>query len=179
MFGQPSRSLELAVPCSHGAGRVPAGEGIAMKRMVLAVSLLGLSVVAGCKKGGGGNHPDFPGTADGAKAMMSEFLKPGADLAKLSNGLRPDADDYAAVFTGEAADKIKKAMDPAWDSGQMVIKGNPGQSEVLMASATVDDLKAGTGGAGSCPGGYREAAAQMKSGLTVHCFKFVEPGKTL
>lgn len=150
-----------------------------MKRVAAAVVLMGLSVVAGCKKGGGGSHPDFPGTAEGAKAMLGELLKPNADVAALSKGLRPDPDDYAAVFSGDAAEKIKKVMDPAWDSGQLVLKGNPGQTELLMASASVDELKAGTGGAQSCPGGYKDAAAQMKSGLVVYCFKFVEPGKTL
>ena len=145
-------------------------------RTVFTISLLALSIAAvGCKKAGATvTHPSFPGTADGAKALLGEYLKPGADQAALIKGLRPDPEDYAAVFTGEAAKKVQTVEEAMWNSGQASLKAaHPTQTELLLLSASTDELKAGSP---NCPGGYKEAAAQMKSGLTVYCFKFVEPG---
>jgi hypothetical protein len=145
-------------------------------RTVFAISLLALSVAAGgCKKSSVTvPHPSFPGTPEGAKALLSEYLKPGADVTTLSKGLRPDPEDYAVVFTGDAAKKVQAVEEPIWNSGQATLKAaHPTQTELLLLSATTDELKAGSP---NCPGGYKEAAAQMKSGLTVYCFKFVEPG---
>ncbi len=145
-------------------------------RTVFAISLLALSVAAvGCKKGSATvPHPSFPGTPDGAKALLGEYLKPGADVTTLIKGLRPDPEDYAVVFTGDAAKKVQAVEDTMWNSGQANLKAaHATQTELLLLSATTDELKAGSP---NCPGGYKEAAAQMKSGLTVYCFKFVEPG---
>jgi hypothetical protein len=158
----------------------------------MALAIAGMVALgAGCNKEGGGGageksggssgtkRLDYPATADGAKTMLAKFLEPNADAAALSKSLRPDPADYKAVFTDEAADKLQKAYDPGWDGGQLVIRGNPGQTEVLVRSAGVEDLKTGQGSAGDCPGGYKDAAPHMKAGVTVYCFKFVEPGKTL
>jgi hypothetical protein len=92
-------------------------------RTVFAITLLALGMAAtGCKKGVTVTHPAFPGTADGAKALLAEYVKPGADVSALSKSLRPDADDYAAVFTGDAAKKVQGVMDPAWTNGGVLIK---------------------------------------------------------
>jgi hypothetical protein len=144
-------------------------------RTVFTISLLALSIAAvGCKKGVTVTHPNFPGTADGAKAFLGELVKPGADLSSLSKSLRSEPADYAAVFTDDAATKMQTVMDKAWNDGQILLKpAHPTQTEIFMLSATTDELKAGSP---NCPGGYKDAAAQMKPGLTVYCFKFVEPG---
>jgi hypothetical protein len=144
-------------------------------RTVFAISLLALGLAsAGCKKGVTVTHPNFPGTADGAKALLSEFVKPGADTVALTKGLRSDPGDYAAVFNEGAAAKVQKVMDAAWNSGGIVMKtAHPTQTEVIVFSATTDELKAGSP---NCPGGYKDVAGEMKPGLTVYCFKFVEPG---
>ncbi len=144
-------------------------------RTVFAITVLALGIAAaGCKKSVTVTHPAFPGTADGAKALLAEYVKPGADVAALSKSLRADAGDYATVFNGEAATKIQAATDAAWNSGGHVIKAaRPTQTELLLFSATTDELKAGSP---NCPAGYKDVAAEMKPGLTVYCFKFVEPG---
>ncbi|MEP7124139.1 MAG: hypothetical protein ABJE95_24645 [Byssovorax sp.] len=144
-------------------------------RTVFAISLLALSIAAvGCKKAVVITHPAFPGTADGAKALLAEFVKPGANLAPLTQGLRAEPADYAAVFTPDAAAKIQKVMETAWTNGQFLVRpAHPNQTEMLVLSATTDELKAGSP---NCPGGYKDAAPQMTAGLTVYCFKFVEPG---
>lgn len=145
-------------------------------RTVFAISLLALSLASvGCKKGGAAvTHPSFPGTADGAKALLGEYVKPGADVSALTKSLKPDADDYAAVFTGDAAKKLQETEETRWTNGLILLKPtHPTQTELLVLSATTDELKAGSP---NCPANYKAVAADMKSGLTVYCFKFVEPG---
>ena len=47
-------------------------------------------------------HPDFPNTPDGAKALVSQFIAPNADQSVLARSLRPDLEDYDVVFTPDA-----------------------------------------------------------------------------
>ena len=121
----------------------------------------------------------YPGTEDGAKALLAEFVKPGADTATLTKALRPSKADYDAVFMPDLASKADTVYGPAWDGGQMVIAPKPGQTQVLLSSATSDDLKSWTGGAAEFPGGWKEVGAQLKPGVTFYRFKFVEPGQEL
>ena len=147
-----------------------------LRSRLLAIAVV--SVIA-CSKGGTAPAATSGGTGtpEGAKALLSEFLKPGADVKGLSAKLQPTTADYAAVYNSAAAAKLEKALEPAWTGGQAVLAPKPGQTELLLASATVDQLKAGTDQ--NCPGGYKKAAASMNPGVTIYCFKFVEPGKTL
>lgn len=121
----------------------------------------------------------YPAGEEGAKQLLGEFLKPGADYAGLSKQLRPTKADYVSVYGAEAADKLAATYDPAWDGGQLVLKPNDGQTELKLASATSEDLKSGSGNAGEFPGGYKKVADKLQPGLTLYRFKFVEPGKDL
>ena len=120
-----------------------------------------------------------PGTDDGAKALLAEFVKPGADHAALSKALRPSKADYDAVFMPELAAKADTVYGPAWDGGQMVVAPKEGQTQVLTSSATSEELKGWTGGAAEFPGGWKDVGAQLKPGVKFYRFKFVEPGKDL
>jgi hypothetical protein len=120
-----------------------------------------------------------PGSEEEARAIVAEFVKPGADPAALSAKLRPTAADYAAVFDEELAKKAEALYGPAWAAGQIVVQHKPDQTATLIAKATVDELVAGTGQSMSFPGGYKKAAPRMKKGLTVYAFKFVVPGQQL
>jgi hypothetical protein len=124
---------------------------------------------------------NFPATEEGAKALLSQFLKPGADLAALSMQLKPTSADYRAVFAAEEmAKRAEQVYGGLWGMvSKRPIGPKPGQTELLLWSATTDELKAGTGNAGKFPGGYKRAAEHLKPGLTVYRWKFVEPGKTL
>lgn len=123
----------------------------------------------------------FPATEEGAKAMLQQFLKPGADRVKLSLALKPKSGDYAKVFADAAlAKKAETVYGGLWES----VKKRPlgpkeGQTEILLWGATTDELKAQTGNSSKFPGGYKTAAAKLKSGLKVYRFKFVKPGKRL
>ena len=127
----------------------------------------------------GTTAPSHPATEEGAKALLAEFVKPGADHAALSKNLRPTADDYKAVFESDLAAKAESVYGPAWDGGQLVVAPKPGQTEVKVFSATSEELKSWSGGAAEFPGGYKDVAAQIKPGLKVYRFKFVEPGEDL
>ena len=132
---------------------------------------------------GGGTVETPPGEVDGseagAKALLSEFLAPGANHAKLSAVLAPASGNYAAAFEGDAAAKAAAGYKQAWEGGLIVVKPNAGQTELLLWKATAEELKAWTGDAkDQFPGGYREIAKHLKPGVTWYRFKFVEPGST-
>src|SRR5262249_26735955 len=143
-------------------------------RMNKAV-LFALAIVA-CNKAEAGKQP---GTEAGARALLQEFLKPGADTAALSKQLRPTHADYAAVFLGDDADKAEKAYATPWDSGQMVIAAKTGQTELKVFAASSEELKAGTGNAREFPGGWAKVGVSLKPGLTFYRWKFVRPGEDL
>ena len=121
----------------------------------------------------------YPGTESGAKALLAEFVKPGADNATLSKTLRPTKADYDAVFLPDLAAKADAVYSPAWESGQLVVVPKAGQTEVKIAHATSDELKGWTGGATEFAGGWKDVGAQLKPGVTFYRFSFVEPGKDL
>ncbi|HEX8069559.1 MAG TPA: caspase family protein [Pyrinomonadaceae bacterium] len=122
----------------------------------------------------------YPGTNDGAQALLAEFVKPGADLVTLSKALRPTRADYEAVFTPELAARAETVYGPAWDSGQMIVAPKQGQTQVLVFSATSEEVRSWTGvAAAQFPGGWKNVGAQLKPGVRFYRFKFVVPGEGL
>lgn len=120
-------------------------------------------------------------TLEAAKAMLSEFLKPGADHAALSKKLQPTSADYAAVFASpEMAKKAEQVYAGLWKMiDKMPVAPKPGQTELLLSMATTDELKSGAEASKEFPGGYGTAAAHLKPGLTVFRWKFVKPGEQI
>lgn len=115
-----------------------------------------------------------------ARSLLEAFVRPGADAAALSAKLRPTKADYDAVFLPEASAKLQAAYDAAWTAGSMVLKGKPGQTSVLVWSATTEDFKAWRKAASDrFPGGYQKVAPHLRPGVTLYSFKFVAPGETL
>lgn len=124
--------------------------------------------------------PDHPGTTDGARALLQEMLKPGADQAALTARLRPSKADYAAVYMPEAASRLQAGYDPAWDSGSLIIRGAPEQTHLLIWSARSEEIKAWTAGVKEhFPGGYQRVGRHLRPGVSIYVFKFVKPGETL
>jgi hypothetical protein len=119
----------------------------------------------------------FPGTAAGAKALVSEFVKPGVDAAALTKLLRPTLADYKAVFDAKAAANLDAVYSPEWDRGSFVAIAKAGQTEVKISSATVADLKANNDKAKDFPGGYAKVASHLVGSSTLYRFRFVEPGQ--
>lgn len=138
-------------------------------------------LASGCRKGpalglGVGGQA---GDEASARALLSEFLKPGADHAALTRRLRPAAGDFAAAFEPAFAKKAEAGYAPAWEGGQIVVAPKAGQTQVLLVAATTEELKQWAGNAAEhFPGGYREVAHDFKPGLTVYAFKFVKAGES-
>jgi len=120
-----------------------------------------------------------PGTAAGAKALLAEFTKPGADHAALSQKFRPTSADFLAVFHISVAKQAETAYTPAWDSNQLVLKPKANQTEIIVNSATTDDFRKWNDAAKKhFPGGYERVARDLQPGITIYSAQFVEPGKT-
>jgi hypothetical protein len=140
-----------------------------MKRSLALLALLcspAALAPAGCRR---------DATASGAKEMLSAFTKPGADHAALFADLRPKAEDYEAVFVGDAVEKAKAAMDPLWDGGKGLDPTSE-QTQIDVAGATPDQLAKHEGTALGCPGGYKSIADKLNPKIIVYCFRFVKPG---
>jgi hypothetical protein len=119
----------------------------------------------------------YPNTEMGARALLNEFLKSGADHAALTKPLRPTTADYLAVFVEGFAKIAETAYARAWDNSEMVVAPKPGQTELKLSSATSEDLKKWNDKAEPFPGGYKNVAAKFKDGLTIYRFKFVKLGE--
>lgn len=118
---------------------------------------------------------DFPGTEEGAKAMLESFIKPGADHAALTKSLRPDPADYQAIFVEDAVMKARTSYDEQWNANAYEIKGNDDQTEIMLWKVTTEQLRENAEPASQFPGGYKKVADKLKPGLTFYRFKFVRP----
>lgn len=128
-------------------------------------------------------HPvDEPETAPegSAKALLDPFVQPNADHAALTKALQPTHDDYLAVFEPDFAAVIEESHRPLWESPDMVVMPNEGQTEVLLFETTTDDIRAWTPEVKDhFPGGYESIHEKFQPGLTICRFKFVKPGETI
>jgi hypothetical protein len=145
--------------------------------MVAMISLAGCS---GQNSDQAASPTDFPGTEDGAKALLTKLIENEADRATMTRALRPTDADYEAIFVPEAAAKAKTGYAGLWGSSNTVIKPKEGQTALLLWNATSADIKAWQGSAArEFPGGWKGVGASLQDGLTFYRFKFVKPGETL
>jgi len=144
--------------------------------LTLVISLVVGATLLAC---GGSAKLDYPGTEEGARALLTDLMKPDADRAAMTKALEPTDAQYKAYFVGDAAAKAQETYKGLWGGANMVIAPKDGQTELLLESATTEDLQAWNDKAGPFPGGYKDVAAQLKPGVTVYRFKFVKPGETL
>lgn len=145
--------------------------------LTLAIFIIG---AFGCGKGGV-DTAKFPGTKDGARALIGEFMKPGADLKKLTAELRPTKEDYRSFYADQAtADRAETFFDKLWNSGDAVVAPKEGQTEMKLYSATVEELKNEEGEYAEFPTGLQALASgdNLKPGQTIYAFKFVKPGES-
>lgn len=154
-----------------------------MKKTTLALIWMTLSAICLTACGGGGTVAEkHPGTKDGARVLLQEFLKPGADTKKMTMELRPTKEDYRAFYADEAtAARAEAYFDKLWSGGNAVVAPKEGQTELKLASATTEDLKNSTGESSEFPGGMLSLAStdNIKPNLTIYAFKFVKPGESL
>lgn len=161
-------SLALVMLCSAGCNKSDATSGAEGKA---APGQKGAGESAAAPSGGG--------DMDAAKALLEQFLKPGVDHAALTKPLEPTAEDYKAAFKEEAAGKLESHYKKMWSDPNAAIKPNDGQTQLLLYSATTEEIAAGQGDGPNFPGGYKKAVESMKPGVRWYRFKFVKPGETI
>jgi hypothetical protein len=134
--------------------------------------MIAAACLGGCKRGAAN-----AGDPKAARELLVAMTKPGADHVALTNALRPKADDYSAVFVGDAAQKMKTFIDPLWDKNALVLKPAPDQTDVQFFRATPAQLAKGEGDAQACPPAYKDIADKIKPDVVVYCFRFAKPGE--
>ncbi len=114
------------------------------------------------------------------RALLEEFLDPGADRAALTWRLKPRAQDVRALYREPLASALIARYDRLFKPGT-VIGGKPGQTELQAIFARASDLKAGAPILGRFPGGYTRVIDAMKasdaSDPLIARFRFVRPGE--
>lgn len=113
-----------------------------------------------------------------ARAVLAEFLRPGANCAALTMRLKPTSQDYAALFAApEMAQRAEEEFNELWeDASLMPVRPLPGQTELELWAATREELLQGKGQSARFPMEYKEAAAVLKPGLRLYAWRFVKPG---
>lgn len=152
-----------------------------MKKITLNLMLTVFIAVnlAGCGGSGQSAAAKFPGTKDGAKALLAEFMKPDADRKKMTMDLRPTKEDYKAFYADESmAARAETYFDKLWSGGEAVVAPKEGQTELKLFSATTEELDQGAGEASEFPTGMSSMASNFKPNLTIYAFKFVKPGES-
>lgn len=119
-----------------------------------------------------------PGSEADARRVLSEFLVPGADLAKLTYALKPSPADVRAVYREPLATNMiaiyKKLFTPSVKIGPKT-----GQTELLTFYSTTAKLAAGDAMRQKFPGGYDGVYGYMIPDFPIVRMKFVKPGETL
>jgi hypothetical protein len=119
-----------------------------------------------------------PAGEAGARAVLEPFMKAGANPKELSKSLIPTHDDYLAVFQPDFAAKAEAFYAPLWERG-LAVFANPDQKELLLYSATGEDMKAWNEKAKMFPGGYEKVKNVFMPGVVLYRFKFVKAGEKL
>lgn len=133
-----------------------------------------LDVVQASRK----NMPDTPGTKAHAEAFLRQFLKPGADRAALTAGLRPTEAEIRAVYAEPLAGKLVAMYDAMYQPG-VSIGPKQDQTEVLVWMGTTGTLRNGAPVLQDFPGGYGEVRPYLQGDYPIVRFKFVKPGESL
>ncbi|UYV39283.1 hypothetical protein N4R57_09900 [Rhodobacteraceae bacterium D3-12] len=113
-----------------------------------------------------------------ARALLAQFMDPGADRAALTQALIAKPHEIRAVYGEPLASKMiatyAKHLTPGVSIGP-----KPGQSEILTWYATTGGLRSGSAALADFPGGYGDVRPYFIGDYPIVRFKFVEPGKTL
>ena len=119
-----------------------------------------------------------PGSEADARALLAEFLKPGADHRALTQAILPTREEVLAVY----AEPLGSAMwaNYAEQMGPGVsFAPKAGQSDLLVVHTTTRALFDRKPVLAEFPGGYKDVLQYFKIDVPIVRFKFVKPGETL
>ncbi len=126
--------------------------------------------------------PDATTLRQSAHDLLTKLQRHGAVASTSSltaSLLRPRPEDYEKVFDPMIAASVRETYEPFWLSGTIEVRPKPGQTALMLAMATTEDLQADTPSARAFPGGYRQVAAYLQPGRVWVRWKYVEPGESL
>lgn len=149
------------------------------KTLWISTLLLAASLISACG-GTSATTTKFPGTRDGAQALLGEFLKADTNKKNLTMELKPTKEDYRAFYIDEeTAAKAEAFYEKMWSSADTAVAPKEGQTELRLAMATTEQLKNYEGDFSEFPTAMISAADHyLKPNLTLYAFKFVKPGET-
>ncbi len=120
----------------------------------------------------------IPGSQAAARALLEQFMVPGADLVALTRPLIASAEDIRAVYKEPLASAMIEVYRDKLPPN-IAIAPKPGQSEILIWHTRTDELMAGSDMLANFPGGYKRVSEFMNPGYPLVRFKFVAPGEEL
>lgn len=113
---------------------------------------------------------------DGARALIERLLR--MDPRRAAEEIAPRPEDFARVFVDEIADAAREGFARTWAGEVLAPHANPGQTELLVAAATGEELARGTKWLQEFPGGYQSIAGRFRPDVYVVRWKHVRPGAT-
>lgn len=167
-----------------------------MKPFALMLLVL---LLAACS-GGSGNAPRnapsrqddvslaHPPTAEGAKAVLQEFLVKGAHALKLRSQLKPTSAELEKIYQPAFVEKAVKAEDKLWQQSitDPDFKRNIDQTEIQVFAATTQQLRAWQPPVSEQFGddpklvhkfNFARVPQYVLDDLTFYRFRFVKPGE--
>ncbi len=112
-----------------------------------------------------------------AYALLSQPLSTPTDSLQLVLGLRPQPEDYALVFTAEAA-SIAQAHYESLYAVPRPLSRSPHQTELRLWLLSSDELRGRAPEASQFPGGYADIAHLLQPGIFWVHWKYVAPSSS-
>lgn len=112
-----------------------------------------------------------------ATQLLQRIIDPAhlAQRPALILGLRPAAGDHLRVFSAEIADTLREGYDALWQAPPPW-RLRSDQTVLRVTSASVDELRAGEGGARAFPGGWRDVVPHLADGYVWSVWELLAPG---
>jgi hypothetical protein len=110
-----------------------------------------------------------------AEQLLTPLLHASGD--ELLRVLRPQADDYARVFVGGAAEVARTGFEQLWTAAPKPL-AKPDQTIVKAFATDAANLRGDNDASRQFPGGYRAIAHHLQPGLTWVVFRVLVPGET-
>ncbi len=121
---------------------------------------------------------EVPGSEAHARALLTQFLLPGADRVALTAQLKPNEADIRAVYAEPLAGRLVQTYGQMFQPG-VAIGPNPGQSALITSRGTTAQLVRKDAILRDFPGGYNDVLQYFAADVPIVRFKFVKQGESL
>ena len=135
----------------------------------LTVDKLGRLLV----KAANNNAPTGPDASD----IVKQFLRPGADFARLTAAIKPTMRDVKYVFAEPLASKLVAMYGQVFKPGAR-IRPKPEHNDYLVTQSTTGKLRSGID-LDKFAGGHKKILKYYRKDIPVARFKFIKSGEKL